>query len=123
MNINNIYKTDCLSGLKKIGDETVDLIFTDPPYYQNRAKDVKGLKNHKDVVTEFKFDGYTSEEEYLQFIEKVLHESYRVAKNGASGYLWCGDDFVSYINRIVSKAGFQFRKVIHWHKTNPFPAM
>ena len=33
------------------------------------------------------------------------------------------DDFVSYINRIVEKVGFKFRKVIHWHKTNPFPAI
>jgi len=30
---------------------------------------------------------------------------------------------VSYINRIVEKVGFQFRKTIHWHKTNPFPAI
>jgi DNA modification methylase len=123
MEINHIYRADCLFGFKKIDNESVDLIFTDPPYYQNRAQNITSLKNHKDVVTEFKFDGYTSEQEYLQFIENVLRECYRVAKNGASGYLWCGDDFVSYINRITEKVGFQFRKVIHWHKTNPFPAI
>lgn len=123
MNINCVYNCDCISGMKKIADESVDLIFTDPPYFQNRAKNVKGLKNHKDIVTEFKFDGYESEEEYLIFLENILAECYRVAKIGASGYLWCGDDFVSYINRLVSKVGFQFRKVIHWHKTNPFPAI
>ena len=123
MRLNCVYKKDCLVGLKVIEDESVDLIFTDPPYYQNRAKNLKGLKNHKDVVTEFEFDGYNSEEEYLQFLEDVLKESYRVAKQGASGYLWCGDDYVSYLNRMVEKVGFQFRKVIHWHKTNPFPAI
>lgn len=37
--------------------------------------------------------------------------------------MFCGDDFVSYINRIVEKVGYSFRKVIHWHKTNPFPAI
>ncbi|MDR2125498.1 MAG: site-specific DNA-methyltransferase [Prevotellaceae bacterium] len=123
MEINCVYRTDCLHGLKNIDDESVDLIFTDPPYYQNRAQNIKNLKNHTDIVTEFKFDGYSSEEEYLLFIENVLRQCYRVSKNGASGYLWCGDDFVSYINRIVEKAGFKFRKVIHWHKTNPFPAI
>ncbi|MDR0420184.1 MAG: site-specific DNA-methyltransferase [Prevotellaceae bacterium] len=123
MEINSVYKTDCLLGFKNIDNESVDLIFTDPPYCQNRAQNITNLKNHKDVVTEFKFDGYSSEKEYLRFIEKVLRECYRVSKDGASGYLWCGDDFVSYINRIVEKAGFQFRKVIHWHKTNPFPAI
>lgn len=114
---------DCLQGLKKMDAESVDLIFTDPPYFQHRAKNVKGLKNHKDVVTEFEFDAYKTEEEYLSFLENILAECYRVAKPGAAGYLFCGDDYVSYINRIVEKTGFQFRKVIHWHKTNPFPAI
>lgn len=114
---------DCLEGLGNVKSESIDLIFTDPPYFQYRAKNIKGLKNHKDVVTEFEFDTYKTEEEYLIFLENVLSECYRVTKSGGSGYLFCGDDFVSYINRIVEKVGFQFRKVIHWHKTNPFPAI
>jgi DNA modification methylase len=121
--LNTIYNQDCLSGLNKLPDACVDLLFTDPPYYQYRAQNVTALKNHKDVVTEFDFDGFNSEEEYLQFLENVLTACYRVCKDGASGYLWCGDDFVSYINRIVERVGFKFRKVIHWHKTNPFPAI
>ena len=64
MTINKVYNIDCLAGLKKMKDESVDLIFTDPPYFQYRAKNVKGLKNHKDVVTEFEFDLYKTEEEY-----------------------------------------------------------
>lgn len=123
MQINKIFHKNCLEGLKELPEQSVDLIFTDPPYYQYRAKNVKGLKNHKDVVTEFEFDGFKSEEEYLLFMEDILIECYRVSKDGASGYLFCGDDFVSYLNKIVVKAGFQFRKVIHWHKTNPFPAI
>jgi len=123
MQINVIHNQSCLDGLKSMPDECVDLIFTDPPYYQYRAQNVAGLKNHKDVVTEFDFDGFDSEEAYLDFLENVLSECYRVAKPGAAGYLWCGDDFVSYLNRMVEKVGFQFRKVIHWHKTNPFPAI
>lgn len=123
MEMNQIYALSCLEGLKKLPDHSIDLIFTDPPYYQYRAQNIKGLKNHKDVVTEFEFDDFKSEEEYLQFLEEVLKEFYRVSKPGASGYLWCGDDFVSFLNRMVERAGFQFRKVIHWHKTNPFPAV
>ena len=120
---NVIYNQSCIDGLKNLESESFDLIFTDPPYFQYRAKNVNGLKNHKDVVTEFEFDGFSTEEEYLAFLQDVLKECFRVAKPGAAGYIWCGDDFVSYINRIVEKVGFQFRKVIHWHKTNPFPAI
>lgn len=121
--LNKIYHESCVDGLKKLNNDSVDMIFTDPPYFQYRAKNVSRLKNHKDVVTEFEFDGFSTEEEYLAFLEQVLCECYRVAKPGAAGYVWCGDDFVSYINRIVERVGFQFRKVIHWHKTNPFPAI
>lgn len=120
---NVIYKQDCLTGLANIPDDSIDLIFTDPPYYQYRAGNLKGLKNHKDVVTEFKFDGFESEEHYLDFMTKVIEQLYRVSKEGASGYMWCDDDYVSYLNRIIEKVGFKFRKVIHWHKTNPFPAI
>lgn len=120
---NVIYKEDCLAGLKKLPEKCVDLIFTDPPYYQFRAGNVTNLKNHKDVVTEFEFDNFKSEADYLGFMENVLKECYRVCKDGGSGYLWCGDDYVSFLSRIIEKVGFQFRKVIHWHKTNPFPAI
>jgi DNA modification methylase len=123
MQVNKIYQESCLEGLRKLESSSIDLILTDPPYYQFRAQNVTSLKNHKDVVTEFEFDGYASEEEYLEFLERVLAECFRVAKPGAAGYLFCGDDFVSYINRMVEKVGFKFRKVIHWHKTNPFPAI
>ena len=123
MELNQIYNTSCIDGLKTLPAESVDLIFTDPPYYQYRAQNISGLKNHKDVITEYDFDGFDSEEEYLAFLENVLTECFRVAKQGAAGYLWCGDDFVSYLNRLVERVGFQFRKVIHWHKTNPFPAI
>lgn len=123
MQLNVIHNQSCLEGLRALPDACVDLIFTDPPYYQYRAQNIAGLKNHKDVVTEFEFDGFKSEEEYLRFLEDVLIECFRVSKPGAAGYLWCGDDFVSYLNRMVERVGFQFRKVIHWHKTNPFPAI
>jgi len=109
--------------MQELADASVDMVFTDPPYFQYRAQNVKKLKNHKDVVTEFEFDSFRSETEYLAFLEDILKEVYRVAKPGASGYLFCADDFVSYLNRIIEAVGFKVRKVIHWHKTNPFPAI
>lgn len=120
---NVVYNESCIDGMRKLPDACVDLVFTDPPYYQHRAKNVKNLKNHKDVVTEFEFDAFGSEEEFLEFLQTVLDELFRVCKPGASGYMFCGDDFVSYLNKMVVKTGFTFRKVIHWHKTNPFPAI
>lgn len=33
LELNKIYNMDCLEGLKKIGDKTIDCIITDPPYF------------------------------------------------------------------------------------------
>jgi len=121
--MNIVFNKSCYPRMQELADGSVDMIFTDPPYFQYRAQNIKGLKNHKDVVTEFDFDGFRSEKQYLAFLQTVLKESFRVAKQGASGYLFCADDFVSFLNRILEKAGFRVRKVIHWHKTNPFPAI
>ncbi len=121
--MNVVFNRSCHPKMQELADASVDMIFTDPPYFQYRAQNVKKLRNHKDVVTEFAFDGFRSQEEYLTFLEDILKETFRVAKSGASGYLFCADDFVSYLNRIIESAGFKVRKVIHWHKTNPFPAI
>lgn len=32
MRLNTIYNEDCLEGMKRILDESVDLVVTDPPY-------------------------------------------------------------------------------------------
>lgn len=32
MEINKIYNDDCLEGMKRIPDNTVNLVITDPPY-------------------------------------------------------------------------------------------
>lgn len=32
LEINKIYNEDCLEGMKKIDDKSIDFIFTDPPY-------------------------------------------------------------------------------------------
>ena len=37
LELNNIYNEDCISGMKKIAAESVDIIICDPPY--NIGKD------------------------------------------------------------------------------------
>ncbi|UGL60742.1 DNA methylase [Staphylococcus phage vB_SauM-HM01] len=35
LELNKIYNEDCLEGMKKIPDNSIDLIVTDPPYLIN----------------------------------------------------------------------------------------
>ena len=38
LEINKIYNEDCLEGMKRIPDKSIDLIVTDPPYNIGKAK-------------------------------------------------------------------------------------
>ena len=49
---NKIYTTDCLKGLKKLDDESIDLVITSPPYWdilnRKRTADYKEIRNYSD---------------------------------------------------------------------------
>jgi len=80
LEINKIYNMDCLEGMKIIPDESVDLIFTSPPYNL-------GNQHH---TGNNRFKPYTDdlpEEEYQKWQLKVLTECYRILKpNGSMWY-------------------------------------
>jgi DNA modification methylase len=72
-----LYNEDCFEVFRRIGDESVDAVITDPPYaigYENKHED-----------EEFAWDAGTSTE-YKILLEKFLSESFRVLKPG--GTLW-----------------------------------
>jgi DNA modification methylase len=68
METNKIYNEDCLEGLKRLEDNSIDLVITDPPY--NWGKD-------------FENDNL-EEKEYWEFIVKVFEELYRISKSWIS---------------------------------------
>ena len=76
---NKIYCGDSLQALKKIGSNTIDHIFTDPPFAINHGK--KHVANYnrdsKNVIA-----GYNeiSEENYGEFSRKWIKESFRILK-------------------------------------------
>lgn len=61
--INTIQKIDCLEGLKSLPNNSIDLIFMDPPYGLNKT----GIKNDNN----------------LDLFYSILPDSYRVLKNDA----------------------------------------
>ena len=43
-----VYNMDCLEGMKKLSDNSIDLIITDPPYGVEFSK---GFNDNKEVVS------------------------------------------------------------------------
>lgn len=108
--LNKIYCMDCLEGLKKIPDNSVDLVLTDIPYGEVNKKG-NGLRamGHFDKgnANTINFD-----------INKLTSEIIRVTRG--SIYIFCGIEQVSDIKRLMIKDGLSTRLLI-WEKTNPAP--
>lgn len=74
---NTIQHIDCIEGLKQLQDNSVDLIFTDPPYGLNKS----GIKNDQN----------------LEFFYKILPESYRVLKKDSYFITFFSTKFLSEV--------------------------
>lgn len=125
MKINTFYCGDCREILKKeISDESIDLIFADPPYnlsgnglkWQN-----KGMGGDWYMVNE-KWDKMT-DSEYLKFTQEWLKECHRVLKPHGSIYISCTYHNIGELILTLKALGFSPRNIITWHKSNAMPSM
>ena len=67
MEINKIYQEPCLDTLKRMPSNYLDCVITSPPYYNARDYSI-----------------YPSYEAYLNFLEEVFLETYRISKKSLS---------------------------------------
>jgi site-specific DNA-methyltransferase (adenine-specific) len=111
---------DSLHILKQINTASIDLVITSPPYFQQRDYDNKNLGNGNE----------TTEEEYLDNLLAIFHETVRVTKptgaivyNVGDKYLDGGLRLIPYqfaIKAIKSNKVFLVNE-IKWIKLNPTP--
>ena len=106
MELNKIYNMDCLDGLKKLDDNSIDLTVTSPPY--------DNLRNYNGFTFDF---------------EGIAKELYRVTKEGGV-VVWVVSDATvkgsetgtSFKQALFFKEiGFWLNDTMIWHKTNPIP--
>jgi site-specific DNA-methyltransferase (adenine-specific) len=100
--VNEIILGDCLEVMKEFPDESVDLIFADPPY--NLGKD---FGNGTD---KFKT------QEYLEFTTRWLDECVRLLKPNGSIYVCMGVRFIAHLYMLMDER-LLFNGWITWHYT------
>ena len=111
--LDRIYHKDCLTMLKQLGDRSVDLIVTSPPYADNRKKTYGGvpIKN------------------YVQWFLPISLELKRVLKPNGSFILNIKERTVdgergTYVMELIlemRKQGWLWTEEYIWHKKNSFP--
>ncbi|MHA2011206.1 MAG: DNA-methyltransferase [Candidatus Helarchaeota archaeon] len=89
LEINKIYCTDCLEGLRKLDDNSVDCIITSPPYW--------GLRRYTDKL-DIEIGNEEHPQEYINKIVKVCIECMRVLKPTGNFFLNLGDSYGTHRN-------------------------
>ncbi len=105
---------DAVAWLKKLGDETVDLLVTDPAY--------ESLEKHRKrgTTTRLKHSKASSNNWFEIFPNDRFHELfseiYRVLRRNSHFYLFCDAETAFVAKPIGEEVGFKFWKPIIWDK-------
>lgn len=109
-----LYQGDCLEVMKNIGDGSVDLVVTDPPY--EIAITGAGMYKQSDKQYVKELNGMKD-----GFSEEVLDELCRVMKK-INIYFFCSQkQIIPLLEYFVKKKKCNWN-ILSWHKTNPVPA-
>ena len=125
MKTNIIYTGNCLGILKnKIDEQSVDLIFADPPYnLSGNSLKWKGNKTGGDwFMMDEQWDKMTAPE-YLQFTRKWIGLSSMVLKRRGAIYIACSYHNICEVMIVLKQLGFKIKNIITWYKTNAMPNM
>jgi len=121
LSLNQILHGDCVEILASLPENSVDLIFADPPYNLQLRNDLYRPNMTKvDAVNDGwdKFEGFA---EYDEFTQGWLSASCRVLKE--TGTIWVIGTYhnIYRVGAIMQDMGFWFLNDIVWIKSNPMP--
>lgn len=97
---NQVYEEDCIKGMKKIKDNSVDIIICDPPY--NIGKDFGNNSDKQQLET------------YLNWCDEWIKECIRILKPDGTLYIYGFSETLAFIRVRIN---IQVRWII-WHYTN-----
>ncbi|CAM3087013.1 site-specific DNA-methyltransferase [Streptobacillus felis] len=121
--INTVKLGDSIEELKLIPDNSVDLIFADPPYNMQLDGILKRVDGSEFKGVEgSKWDEFESIEDYKKFTYEWLKEAKRILKKNKSS-LWVIGSFqnIYLVGNILQELGFWIINDVIWSKTNPTP--
>ncbi|MBB4064464.1 site-specific DNA-methyltransferase [Gellertiella hungarica] len=119
--LNSIIKGDCVAALEALPDQSVDVIFADPPYnLQLGGMLTRPDQSLVDAVDD-EWDQFASFEAYDAFTRAWLLACRRVLK--PSGSIWVIGSYhnIFRVGAMMQDLNFWILNDIVWRKTNPMP--
>ena len=119
--LNNIVLGDSIEIMKQIPDNSIDLIFADPPYNLQLENDLYRPNETRVNGVSEQWDKFKSFKDYDDFTFKWLNECKRILKK--SGTIWVIGSYhnIFRVGKIMQDLGYWILNDIIWIKTNPMP--
>ena len=118
---NKIINGDSLEELKKIPDETFDLIFADPPYNLQLKKELSRPDTSKVDAVDDKWDQFESFKSYDEFTFDWLKECKRILKKNGSIWVIGSYHNIFRVGATMQDLGYWILNDVIWNKNNPMP--
>ena len=112
---------DCISAMQRLPEESVDLVFADPPYNLQLAGELHRPDNSRVDGVEEDWDKFADFATYDRFSRDWLAAAHRVLK--PDGTLWVIGSYhnIYRVGTILQDLGYWVLNDIVWRKTNPMP--
>ena len=112
---------DSLEELKKIPDESFDLVFADPPYNLQLKSELTRPDRTKVSAVNDKWDQFESFKKYDDFTYAWLSECKRILKK--DGAIWVIGSYhnIFRVGTAIQNLGFWILNDVIWNKKNPMP--
>ena len=125
--INRIYLQDCIAGMAKLPEKSIDVIISDPPYNLSSGQNIN-FEGGKVVAgmggewkkTMEKWDNM-SLSDYFSFSYSWLAEAKRVLKPTGSMWIFGTYHNLGIINVVCQLLGLEIINEVIWYKSNAFP--
>ncbi|WP_031489270.1 DNA-methyltransferase [Ureaplasma canigenitalium] len=121
MKLNIIINEDCIKAMNQLPENSIDLIFADPPYWMRTKGTLLRVEGTEFNGVSDDWDHFDSEEEYNSFTKKWLEACYRILKKDGSIWVIGGMQCIYTIGSIMQEIGFWLINDVIWHKKNPTP--
>ena len=118
---NKILAGDCVTAMNALPENSIDLIFADPPYNLQLKGDLHRPDSSKVDAVNNDWDKFSSFQVYDNFTDSWLKAAYRILK--PNGAIWVIGSYHN-IFRVGSKLqdnGYWILNDVIWRKTNPMP--
>ena len=122
MNDIELLNDDCLTILKDISTNSIDLVITDPPYKLNKTTGsmTSSSKSDRWQGNLRAGDKTANITNVIQFSE-WLPEIYRILKENSHCYVWVNDKNLVDLCNEAEKVGFRLHNILVWKKNNCTP--